>query len=82
MFKALFTDAAPRQGLVEKRHDAHQYSEVLYIDDNEMKIAAMRLDIAVCWPRRECWIVYDFAVSPGSQRVWLRRECWVYMISQ
>ena len=47
-----------------------------------MKIAAMRLDIAVCWPRRECWIVYDFAVSPGSQRVWLRRECWVYMISQ
>ena len=47
-----------------------------------MKIAVMRLDIAVCWPRRECWIVYDFAASPGSQRVWLRRECWVYMISQ
>ena len=42
----------------------------------------MRLDIAVCWSRRECWIVYDFAASSESQWVWLCRECWVYMISQ
>ena len=48
---------------------------------------AMRVCIIMCQLRRECWIVYDFAVSPGSQRVltsqkvldciWFCSESWV-----